>query len=55
MPDLFMKAAIARIVDFLRSRPGADMAQLRVAVEGEGHTDESFRTALHHSILQLGW
>ena len=49
--DIFMRAAVAKIVRTLRENPGVDTSGLRVMVSSEGHTDESFRCALHQAIL----
>ena len=49
--DIFMRCAVAKIVRTLRENPGIDTSGLRVMVSSEGHTDESFRCALHQAIL----
>jgi hypothetical protein len=49
--DMFMRAAVAKIVRILRENPGIDTSGLRMMVTDEGHTDESFRIALHQAIM----
>jgi hypothetical protein len=49
--DIFMRCAVAKIVRILRENPGVDTSGLRMMVSSEGHTDESFRCALHQAIL----
>ena len=46
-----MRAAVAKIVRILRENPGIDTSRLRMMITDEGHTDESFRIALHHAIM----
>lgn len=49
-----MRAAVAKIVRILRENPGIDTSGLRMMVTDEGHTDESFRIALHQALLDPG-
>ena len=49
--DIFMRASVAKIVRILKENPGIDMTGLRTMVTDEGHTDESFRIALHQAIM----